>query len=215
MFYIPFSIMIMGMGFFLYFLVYNIPLLRIVYFDWIALIIICIPTIILIYGIVSKKVLYFIEKVPKGKALIFFLRRDGEVVPVLGSRAYPGESFLDIPRLGIVHDLGKGSVYNLGMNKVRFVLENVNHTPQPRYANFTDWLYKIGFNNIQELQATLNGSFPEKEEEVIEKIPRWKAEPIDILEKELKETVKPFPKKADGDDHTVAASFIDRMRKDL
>lgn len=221
MFFVPFTIIVMALGFFLYFLTYIIPLLRWVYFDWLALGILIVPSIVLLYGITSKKLLWFMEKTPKDKTLILFLRRNGEIVPVLGSRAYPGESFIDVPKLGLLHDLGKGSVYNLGMNKLYFALENVNHTPNPKYANFTNWLYEIGFNNIDELHATIypkkeDSSFSEsKQKEVAEKIEDRNAEPIEILEKELKATTKPFPKKTSGDGHTVATQFLDRMRKEI
>lgn len=212
MFFVPFTIIIMALGFFLYFLTYVIPLLRLVYFDWLAMGIMAVPSIVLLYGITSKKLLWFMEKTPKNKTLILFLRRNGEIVPVLGSRAYPGESFIDVPKLGLLHDLGKGSVYNLGDNKLYFALENVNHTPNPKYANFTNWLYEIGFNNINELHATLDGKFPGKQEAVSENISDNEDKPIDILEEELKTTTKPFPKITEGKNHSVATNFIDRMR---
>jgi len=228
MLYVGISLIFILMGFMLYFITEIEPLFRTVYLDYIALFVMVIPTILLIYVMFEKRVIWFLEKVPKGKLLVMFLRRDGSVVPVLGTRAYPGESYIDVPRLGLIHDLG--NIYHLGANNMRFALENVNHTAEPKYANFTSWLYKLGFNNIKELKATIepkktkdkegkiietnDSAFPEKEAEVLEKLPLFKATSTEVLVDELLATTKEIPKETKEEkERSVGMAFIDSMRK--
>ena len=138
----------MAGGFLLYIFTRMIPLMQAVYMYFVALFLLAAPTIILLYMITNKKLIWFMEKTPANKMLIFFLRRDQDIVPILGSRTYPGESFITVPKLGLIHDLGKDSVYRLAGNNVRFALENVNHTPKPKFANFTHWLHNLGINTM-------------------------------------------------------------------
>lgn len=179
MFYIPFTIMVIAVGAFLYVLTKFIPLLNMVFFDWFAIALIMFPSIFLIYTLTSKNLLWFLEKIPKDKILIFFIRRNGDLIPVLGSRAYPGESFIDVPKLGLLHDIG--NVQRFGVNNVQFALENVNHTAEPTYANFNHWLYNMGFNNIGEVKAALNGTYPEKKVKVEKKIGEDVVKPVETL----------------------------------
>jgi len=217
MFWIPFSIFMMMIGFVLYTLTNILPILRIAFFDWFALIFIAIPTCLLLYALYDNRLIWFLEKIPRNKLLLLFLRRDGDIVPVLGSRAFPGESFIDVPRLGLIHDLGKGTVYKLGKNTVRFALENVNHTANIKYANFTNWLYKLGFNNIRELQACVTGTFPEKEKEVEERLEdhHFHITPIETLKTAIIETKQDIdftPTKLDQEKYTKAIETIDAKK---
>jgi hypothetical protein len=194
MFYIPFTLMVIVAGMFLYVLTKILPILNMVFFDWFAIGLLVFPAIFMVYTLSSKRVLWFLEKIPKDKILVFFIRRNGDLVPVLGSRAYPGESFIDVPKLGLLHDIG--NVQRFGVNNVQFALENLNHTADPTYANFNRWLYEIGFNNIAEVKATLSGEFKEKQDKVEPKISD--KENVDVLvdslkslpDKELKDDAK-------------------------
>lgn len=186
MIYIGMSFLLYGLGVIFFILrVAIMPFEQLLYgFEYIALMLMGCPIFILLYGLSSKKLLGFLERTPANKMLILFLRRDGNVVPVTGVRAYPGESFIDVPKLGLIHDLG--NVYRMpGGNSIRFALENVNHTADPGYANFNQWLYDIGFNNISEVQATLKGEFKEQKDKVIERIPLFNADAVDVLVDEL------------------------------
>jgi len=228
MLYIPLTLfmILIGMGF--YAMVYVIPVFRLFFFDWIALIILIVPTIMLIYVIYRNKLIWNLEELQKDKLLIWFLRRDGSIVPVLGTRAYPGESFIDVPKLGLIHDLGKGSVYRIGKNPVRFALENVNHTPNPSYANFTNWLYDLGFNNLDEVQSTINDEegYGDKKAEVTEKIEDMKPV-VDKLEAEIlaeekekqfhivepvKKTIQIKRRTKEEDEHGKIADILDRIK---
>jgi len=126
--------------------------------DWIAAIVISIPTFMMIIRLGTSKTLRIFEKKPVGKELTIFLRRDGTVTPMYMSRPFKSMSFLESRDMGLIHDLGKGSVYRWGDKNVRFILENVAHTPDPRFVCFTDWLYKLGFNNMAELQSAIRGN---------------------------------------------------------
>jgi len=161
------------------------------------------------------------EKKPVGKELMIFLRRDGTVIPMYASRPFFGESFLDVPHVGIIHDLGKGSVYRWGDKNIRFALENVNHTPDPRYVNFTNWLYKIGFNNMSELKNTITGR-DNGGKQIIDKIvPYTPVETaVDTLkvyekEKEFKPVIKKFGRFPDNKEKGLDRihSFLDKVKR--
>lgn len=152
-----------------------------------GLVMIVLPTFILIYLLVSKRLIKLLDKVPPGKLLLLFIRRDGEIVPVYGTRPYAGESFIDVPKLGLLHDLGKGSVCRWGMNNVRFCLENVNHTPDLSYVNYANFLHTIGFNDFNEVQHCIQGKgdFQEMQEQIKEELPFHQIKPTQILEKNI------------------------------
>jgi hypothetical protein len=155
--------------------------------DFLGLFLVALPTFLWIYLVVSKKLTKLIEKVPPGKYLILFLRRDGEIIPVYGSKPYTGESFIDVPKLGLIHDLGKGSVCRWGMNSLRFAIENVNHTPNPRYVNFSSFLYDLGFDNYSEVKAAVQGNngYNDLKEDVKEALPYYQTIPQDIVADEI------------------------------
>jgi len=222
MIYIPVTFIMIFVGFGMYLFSKMFPpipeaMMYITIFEMMGLIVLLMPCIILLYGVYHNRLIWNLEELPKNKLLVWFLRRDGSIVPVLGSRAYPGESFIDVPKLGLIHDLGKGSVYRIGKNPVRFALENVNHTPNPSYANFTNWLYKLGFNNLKEVQDTIKNEegFQDKQNEVKEKITEFKPI-VDKLEAEIKaeERTQAFVKTQEETkekEHSAIADVIDRI----
>jgi len=203
-------IVVMMLGYILLYLTYVIPLFRLIYMDWIAIIVVSIPTMVFIMRLGTSKSLKVFEKKPVGKELIIWLRRDGSVIPSYASRPFFGESFLDLPRVGLIHDLGKGSVYRWGDKNVRFALENVNHTPDPTYVNYTHWLYKMGFDNMAGVRKFIDNDG--KSEDVT--VP---FEPVSTLVTEMKEakkvdkSFKPLVKKHEK--HDVIGGLIDRWKK--
>lgn len=154
---ISMMMMLLVLGYVLLALTYMIPLFRLIYMDWIAAIIISLPTMLFIIRLGTSKSLRIFEKKPVGKELTIFLRRDGTVDPMYMSRPFKSMSFLESKDMGLIHDLGKGSVYRWGDKNVRFILENVAHTPNPKFVCFTNWLYGLGFNNMAEVQAIFEG----------------------------------------------------------
>jgi len=133
------------------------PTLRMVGMDYIATILFIIPTALCFYRMSVSKTWIQTDKIPTWKQLINYLRRDNEVVPMVGKRAYTGESFLDVPELGLVEFLGKDTVYQWGDKKVCWGLENVNFTPDPRYFNLTALLYELGFKDSDDVREVLLG----------------------------------------------------------
>jgi len=156
-------IIIMGvlffvMGFVLMILTGMFPILRLVYLDWFAMFFMMIPYIFTVYRIYVTKAWKQVDRLPTWKHLINYLRRDNEVVPITGERAYPGESFLDVPKLGLVEFLGKDTVYQWGDKKVLWGLENVNFTPDPRYFNLTHLFFTLGMQDSNDVSEVLSGN---------------------------------------------------------
>ena len=133
-----------------------IPLLSIMGMDWVAIFMMCGGIFILyfVFGLSGTGLQY--DSIPAGTAIINFIRRDGIIIPLLGKRIFSGESFLEVPKVGLIEDLGKDTVFLWGKKKVRFGLENINYTPDPRFFNLSRELYRLGFNDSDDLYNILN-----------------------------------------------------------
>ena len=146
------------LGFVLLFLTKLNPLFELVYFDYIGLFIVFVPFIMMLYRMmVTTKTYDLTEKLPKWKHFIAYMRRDNTIVPMKGERTYPGESFLDVPKLGLVEFLGKDCWYTWGDKKILWGLENVNFTPDPRYSNLCHLLDTLGFKDSEDVKNVLTG----------------------------------------------------------
>ena len=167
---ISIQIILIMIGFVLIYLTEILPLFRIMQMEWIGAILVALPTFLMVIRMSTSKSLKMYEKKPVGKELIIFIRRDGTCEPLYGKRPFHGESFLEIPQVGLIHDLGKGTVYRWGDKNVRFALENVNHTPSPKFVNFTSWLYDLGFDNMPQVAKGLSGQ-GDDEKRIIEDLP--------------------------------------------
>lgn len=186
MMYMMMTVMLFLGGLVLFIFMEISPILKFGLWSWVMVLLFAAPLVILLYGLSSKRLFWLLDKLPPNKHLMLFLRRDGTCIPVLGNRPYPGESFLEIPKLGLIHDLGKGSVYHwTNGNNIRFCLENVNHTPNPKFGNFTSWLYSLGFNNIRELQACIQSEYPEKTQDVKKKLDEKQEDVVDVLVEDI------------------------------
>lgn len=101
---------------------------------------------------------------PHNKGLFDFIYRDGDIRDVYGDRI-PGLGLFRIFKLGLIFDAGRepkpGSVYNIPGKKVRFALQDINFTPNPKFAGFYTYLNDLGFNNMTEVNDVLNGYSPE------------------------------------------------------
>jgi len=140
-------------GFFLFMLTKMYPILQIAYLDWIALILFVAPWIVTLYRISITHTWKLVDKIPLWQHLIIYARRDNEIVPLIGKRTYPGESFMEGGKgLGLLEYLGKDCWYNWGDKKIVWGLENINYTPDPRYFNFTHLLYNIGFTDSDDIK---------------------------------------------------------------
>ena len=132
------------------------PLLAFMMMDWVAVFMMAGGVFILlfVFGMSGTSLQY--DTIPAGAAIINYIRRDGIIAPQLGKRIFSGESFLDVPRLGLVEDIGVDTVFLWGRKKVRFGLENINYTPDPRYWNMCKELYRLGFDDTEDLYNIMN-----------------------------------------------------------
>jgi hypothetical protein len=132
------------------------PLLAFMMMDWVAVFMMAGGVFILlfVFGMSGTSLQY--DTIPAGTAIINYIRRDGIIAPQLGKRIFSGESFLDVPRLGLVEDIGVDTVFLWGRKKVRFGLENINYTPDPRYWNMCKELYRLGFDDTEDLYNIMN-----------------------------------------------------------
>lgn len=192
-------ILLMALGFVLLYLTEIFYFFRLIQMEWIAAVILIIPTVAMMIRLGTSKTFYQFEKVPRGKEFCVFLRRDGTCQPLLAKRVYFGESFLEADKIGLFHDLGKDSVYRWGDKNVRFILENVNHTPDPRFANFTSWLYRQGFNNILEVKKALDGG---ENIDVVRRIPEYvpvETKALDRIEHASEDHIREILDELEGD----------------
>lgn len=144
-------------GLILYYVTVLFPTFRTVYLDWFALFLIAMAWVYTLYRVMKANVYKNVDSTPKYKHLIEYLRRDNKDIECYGERIYSGESFLDIPGLGLLEYLGKDCYYSRGDKKFVWALENLNYTPDPRYGNFTHILWNLGFNNSNDVKNVLLG----------------------------------------------------------
>ena len=147
----------MILSFALMFLTRLFPVFQIIYLDFIAGFIMFIPFIIVMYFIINDDMYLWVERISKWKHRFAFMRRDNRVIPMTGRRIYASESFFDNQDIGLMEFLGKDCILNWGKKKIAWVLENLNYTPDPRYAGFTSMLYTLGFSCPQDVVDVMNG----------------------------------------------------------
>jgi len=156
MWLITMNIILISLGFGLYYITKILPVFQIVYFDYIGIGIIAGAAIFDLYRMSVTRCYLQADKQPKWKTLINYMRRDNVTIPLYGSRAYPGESFLDVQHLGLVEFLGRDTYYQWGDKKYIWGLENINFSPDPRYSNLCNTLWNLGVKNSDELKRVLN-----------------------------------------------------------
>ena len=145
------------MGFFLFFLSEIEVQFYFMHFNWLGIIFVMMALIGMTWRLFTSQSARQFDSLDKQSALLEYLRRDASAIDVIGTRVYSGESFLDVPKLGLIEDFGKDCVYSKGGKKKRFGLENINFTPDPRYWNLTAEYYKLGFNNPMDVWDVFNG----------------------------------------------------------
>lgn len=151
------TVVLYAAGFFCLYLPYMIPDERMWFFTILGLILWTTPNIAIWHRVYASRTFRNVEKCPKWKHLINYIRRDNETVPLYGERAYPGESFLDIPQLGLMEFLGKDCYYTWGDKKYLWGLENINYTPDVRYSNLCHVLWELGFRSNVDVSKVLRG----------------------------------------------------------
>lgn len=132
------------------------PFFSVLMMDWVGVFMMAGAIFILLFCFSISGTGLQYDTIPAGTAIVNFIRRDGIIAPLLGKRVFAGESFLDVPKLGLIEDLGKDTVFLLGRKKIRFGLENISYTPDLKYANLTHELYNLGFDDTDDLYNVLN-----------------------------------------------------------
>lgn len=150
------AVMLFIGGIMLWMMAKGIPLLALMMMDWIGVFMMGGAMFILLFVFGLSQVGLQYDSIPAGTAIVNFIRRDGILVPLLGKRIFSGESFLEVPKVGLIEDLGKDTVLLWGKKKVRFGMENINYTPDPRFFNVTKELYSLGFDDSDDLYNVLN-----------------------------------------------------------
>lgn len=124
-------------------------------FDWVGVFSMIGGFLILLIAFPFSDTGKLYDTLPPGTCCIPFIRRDNSIVPVIGKRVFPGESFLEVKQAGIIEDLGVDTVLLWGRKKIRFALENLNYTPDPRFFNVSRELYRLGFDDEHEMKTIL------------------------------------------------------------
>lgn len=157
---------VMGMAVSLIFMIMGVtdPIASQFYFDVIGYIIAIVLLIGMLLRMKKSGSWNYFDNPKKNKPLLEFLYRDGGKRPINGVRI-PGTGFFQVKGLGIIQDVGRlpepGSVYVHGDKPIRFVLQDINHTPNPKFTGFYRFLTKMGFNRMEEVQDVINGYNPE------------------------------------------------------
>lgn len=149
------SILLVGVGIALFFIAKIDPFFAYIYMDWIGLFAIIGGILILLIAFPFSETGLLYDTLPAGTCFMPFIRRDGTIFPATGKRVFPGESFLQVKGAGIVEDLGVNTVLSWGRKRIRFVIENLNYTPDPHFGNVCEELYRLGFDDKQDLDEIL------------------------------------------------------------
>jgi hypothetical protein len=143
-------------GLVLFFMAKIVPLFGLFFFDWMGIMLLGMAAFILFFGFAPSDTGLLYDTIPAGTAVVPFIRRDGIIRPLLFKRIFSGESFLENPRVGLLEDIGKGTVFLWGKKKVRFGIENLNYTPDPHHWPLTTELYELGIDDTDDLYNLRN-----------------------------------------------------------
>ena len=150
-------------GFMVIVLSHNNPMMHFFYFDVLGGIIMFIGLAVTLYRLGIGGCMPYFKMGKKNTPLFEFLYRVGEKRPIYGKRI-PGSGFSQVKGLGLIQEIGRlpapGSVYRHGDKPIQFALQDIGHTPNPKFAGFDTFLSNIGFNNIHEVNRVLTGNDP-------------------------------------------------------
>lgn len=148
------------MGFMLYTLTYIYPLFKLVYFDWIALIVMMLPWILDVWNMKTEGTLLQTDSAKKWETIIDYIDRNRDVHSLKTIKPYHTQSFLEAPGFGLIENKGKDSVLKKGRKKYVLALENCEHTPDPNMLSASDILYNdMGIRDTNTLKKLLTGKY--------------------------------------------------------
>lgn len=153
------NILLIFLGLFIYILTVLMPLFKLVYFDYIALIVLMLPVILDAWDMKREGTFEQTDRQKKWTTIVDFIDRDRDVHTVVADRPYHALSFLQAKGLGLVENKGKDSVLKKGTKKYVLALENCEHTPDPDMMLASEILYELGIQNSYTLKKLLTGKF--------------------------------------------------------
>lgn len=159
---IPTIVMVGFLGFIIYIAARMDPVMHAMQIDSIGVLIVwLVPLMLVIWRLNAGQCYEYFKPPKKNKPLFDFLYRVGELRTIHGDRL-PGTSFSTVQKLGIIQEIGVPGegVFRRGDKPVQMILQDLAHTPNPKWFNFTHWLTRMGFNSIEELAEVWDGYNP-------------------------------------------------------
>ena len=154
------NILITVCGLMLYMLTVIIPLFRLVYFDYISLIVMMLPWILDVYNMKTEDTLLQTDTTKKYETVVDYIDRNRDVHSLKTVKPYHTQSFLEAKGFGLIENKGKDSVLKKGRKKYVLALENCEHTPDPDMLSISDILYNdMGIRDMVTLKKLLTGQF--------------------------------------------------------
>lgn len=146
-------------GVFLYMVTYLFPIFRLVYFDWIALMVVAIPWVLDVYNMKKESTFNQTDTVKKWDTIVDYIDRNRDVHSLVCNRPYHTQSFLEAKNFGLIENKGKDSVLKKGSKKYVLALENCEHTPDPNLLSSSNVLYELGIRDMYTLRKLLTGEY--------------------------------------------------------
>ena len=154
------NVLLTVVGLFLYVVTMVQPVFRMVYFDVIALIILCLPWVLDVYSMYKENTILQTDTVKKWDTIVDYIDRNRDVRSLTCTRPYHTQSFLEAKGFGLIENKGKDSVLKKGTKKYVLALENCEHTPDPNLVSASSILYdELGIHDMYTLKKLLTGEF--------------------------------------------------------
>lgn len=139
------------------------PMMSFLWIDTIGTIICWIvPIVFVIYRLKVGQAMPYFKPPKKNNPDLEFLYRVGERRNVRGNRL-PGTGFSNVPGLGIIQEIGVPgeSVFRHGDKPIQMVMQDIAHTPNPKWFNVTYWFAELGISSLDSLYELLDGNNPQ------------------------------------------------------
>ena len=160
-------ILMEGMGFLVYIMMRTTPIFSYYNFDVLGVIILAIIPVLTLMRLRKTGSWIQFDYAKKGKAPLDYLTRDGRDIPY-NAKILSGLSFLEVDfagKKGLIRDVGRkpepGSIYWKGDKPIRFALQDISFTGNPKHSGLFAFLDKIGFSTIEDVHDVLSGYNPD------------------------------------------------------
>lgn len=153
------NILLTVIGLSLYTTTVMFPILRLVFFDWIALVVIILPWVLDVISMYREDTIKDTDTVKKWETLVHYIDRNRDVHPLITKRPYHTQSFLEAKGFGLIENKGKDSVLKKGGKKYVLAVENCEHTPDPDMIDSSQILNELGIKDMDTLRKLLTGMY--------------------------------------------------------